>query len=217
MEDEIEGIGGIKRGTDDETGSDQIGPIIKKITIDYDELKEKIKRLISEKCETGSEDSTSPKYYEIKDKPHLIAIAIIDTILAVYDGDHDLCRKDDMTNPEVDYFDSFEETEENYIIINGKVIKMGNLKHLQTKSRRWTCTSQLAIKNKMKEILENLPPQVKQELGYEFSSKIIEIDKGMIDLQKYLKETEQLELGVIETHRGGSPDNSSSNDRCCLY
>ena len=183
----------------------------------YDAFKKEIKILIIANCEDASQDSTSQKYYEITDEPTLIEIAKIDTILAVYDGDHDLCRKDDMTNPEVDYFDSFENSGDNYIIINGEVIQIGTLVELQTKSRRWTFTSQLAIKNKMKEILETLPTTLKGVLGYEFSSKIIEIDKGMIDLQKYLKETEQLELGIIETHRGGPPDNSSSDDRCYLY
>ena len=134
--------------------------------------------------------------------------ALTQTILEIYDADHDLNRSKYDKNPLVEYCKSFEKFPK-VVFINDRVIDLDDNDLLYIHSDdRWRSTSQSAIKNSMETILKGLDTQFLSTFGrIPFTSSITSENKQLTDLQVSLKK-KKIDLTLVETHRGGQPDNS---------
>ena len=82
--------------------------------------------------------------------------------------------------------------------------------------------SQVSIKNKMKELVKNTPGLLLQKLQRQkfINSTIAEGPINLVGLQKSLKDNENLDTAIIETHRRGNPVNlprSYPGTNCHMY
>ena len=139
---------------------------------------------------------------------NLKTFALIQTILEIYDADHDLNRSKYDKNPLVEYCKSFEKFPK-FIFINNNIIDLNDydLEYIH-RDNNWSSTSQSAIKKNMENILKGLDTKFLSTFGrIPFTSSITSENKQLTDLQVSLK-TKNIDLTLVETHRGGEPDNS---------
>ena len=141
---------------------------------------------------------------------NLKTFALIQTILEIYDADHDLNRSKYDKNPLVEYCKSFENFPKR-IVINDRVIEVNDTDFAYIyNDDNWNSTSQSAIKKNMETILKGLEqdfPGFLSAFGrIPFTSSITSENKQLTHLQGSLK-TKNIDLTLVETHRGGSPNN----------
>ena len=179
----------------DEIGRNLLfGPFLKKSKIPN---AEELEAIIKEKCvefENKQTDfkSTYKLTNELRDEYFIGKM-----MLEILDGSHDLACDKEQKNPLIDYCE----------IVIPNISAFSELEKYR---------SQIAIKNKMKEIIQGISDNLNIALGRQkyTDSKFITIDKKLSGLQKHLKAFEQLGIAIIETHRGGMP-NSTENTGIC--
>lgn len=114
------------------------------------------------------------------------------------DGDHDLQRSGDQTNPLIEYCENNKGGKSSYI--NGTFVDFNY-------NYKGDCTSQSAIKKRMEDLLRG------NEYGNRFSLEktTVSLPKSLIDLQKHLVNNPimnsfgTVQSTIVETHRGGDP------------
>jgi hypothetical protein len=163
-----------------------------------------------------SNEINSP--YNLQNADMMLTFAITNNLLEILDAAHDLACDEDQENPLVTYCQNNIERDETFIFINNTNIQVnqsnnpsiisGFLENMSKIKR-----SQNAIKNHMKEIIQELDPILVTELKRQpyFESTLIKDGKKLTDLQITLSEM-GLENTVIETHRGGKPNNTQPDD-----
>ena len=145
---------------------------------------------------------------------NLKRFALIQTILEIYDADHDLNRSKYDKNPLVEYCKSFKNFPK-LVFINNQIIVLNddNLEYIH-KDDRWNSTSQSAIKKNMENILKGLEGEFPGFLSMfgriPFTSSITSEKKKLTDLQSSLKK-KNIDLTIVETHRGEEPNNTQSD------
>lgn len=146
------------------------------------------------------------------DEDRLKRFALTQTILEIYDADHDLNRSKYDKNPLVEYCKSFVEHYPKLVFINNKIVELNNfdLEYIH-RDDRWKSTSQSAIKNNMENILKGLDPNFLSVFGrIPYTSSMTKEPKQLVDLQLSLKKKD-IDLTIVETHRGEKPKNDSVN------
>ena len=160
---------------------------------------------IKNECENGEVDILDTCKLNVRG---LILFALIQTILEIYDADHDLNRSKYDKNPFVEYCRSFVGEYPKFVFINNQIIALDddNLGYILD-DKRWKSTSQSAIKNNMENILKDLNSKFLKDFGrIPYTSSITKEPKQLVDLQLSLN-TKDIDLTIVETHRGGLPIN----------
>ena len=145
------------------------------------------------------------------DEDQLKKFALTQTILEIYDADHDLNRSKYDKNPLVEYCSSFKNYTK-HVFINNQIVELNNtdLEYIH-RDDRWKSTSQSAIKNNMENILKGLDPNFLSDFGrIPYTSSMTKEPKQLVDLQLSLKKKD-IDLTIVETHRGEEPKNDSVN------
>ena len=200
----------MNNGDDDDNGVGSV-PVISANTV-TNLLEVNIEK-IKNKCENGEVATKDTCSLNVTlNVTELILFAIIQTILEIYDADHDLNRSKYDKNPLVEYCRSFYGKYPKFVFINNNIIELNNdnLEDIY-KDVRWNSTSQSAIKKNMENILKGLDPIFLSKFGrIPYTSSMTEEPKSLINLQHSLK-TKDIDLTIVETHRGGLPNNTSVN------
>jgi len=195
-------------GDDGDDNNDNDKKRSKIILKDNITLKDNIEK-IKKQCDTGTVAILDTCNL---DENYLKTFALTQTILEIYDADHDLNRSKYDKNPLVEYCRSFVGEYPKLVFINNKIIALnGNnnnndLAYIYNEDN-WKSTSQSAIKNNMETVLKDLNKPFLTAFGrIPFTSSITKEEKNLTDLQVSLK-NKNLDLTLVETHRGGSPNN----------
>jgi hypothetical protein len=156
---------------------------------------------------TGATDTIS-HIYGVTGPEDLQKIVTVYVNCELADGDHDLQRKGDQTNPLVEYC---KKNTDKRSYINGQFV---NFNYQYTGD----CTSQLSIKKKMEELIKD--KTFNNRLPLEKTTQ--KIPKKLTNLQEFLFNNEvngfgQIQSSIVETHRGGSPNNESSQTHSTMY
>ncbi len=144
-----------------------------------------------------STSSNLSHIYLVEDKNELKNIVTAYVNCELGDGDHDLKRSGDQTNPLIVYC-ARNVGRPSYI--NGQIV-------LFSYQYDGLCTSQHAIQKKMEELLKG------KEFGSRLSleRKSVSLPKSLEELQKFLVQEDNgfgiVRTTVVETHRGGKPNN----------
>jgi hypothetical protein len=177
-----------------------------------EELKEKIRNICPE-IGNATNEIKSPYNMKVEDnKESLLRFAIANNLLEILDAAHDLACDEDQNNPLVTYCQNHI-TDNNgaFIFINSKkiILDTPDDENYFDENMKQIKRSQNAIKNHMKEIIQNLDSSLLVELNRQkyFESTLMNDDKNITALQKTLGQM-GLENTIIETHRGGKPVNS---------
>lgn len=150
---------------------------------------------------TGATSINLDHIYSVNDESTLqnIVSAYVNSELA--DGDHDLKRSGDQTNPLILYCKG---NERGLSYINGRFVRFSH-------QYDGSCTSQLAIQKRMEELLTS------REFGNRLplERKSVSIPKSLEELQNFLVKPDNgfgiVQTTVVETHRGGKPNNDNNN------
>ena len=130
------------------------------------------------------------------------------------DGEHDLQRTGDQTNPLVRYCDRYKNNPSlfgrGYSYINGTFVSF-------TYNYDGVCTSQPAIKKSIEKSLHD--KQFGNRLPLE--RKSVSIEKSLPTLQRYLVESDngfgRVGSSVVETHRGGAAVHDNTAEHSIMY
>ena len=150
---------------------------------------------------TSNTSTVSPLsyIYDVDEDMDLQEIVTAYVNCELADGDHDLQRKGDQTNPLIEYCNK-NIGKQSYI--NGKFIDFSY-------NYSGDCTSQSAIKKKMEELIKD--KTFNSRLPLEKTTQ--KIPKKLVDLQHFLLNQEsnpngfgKIQSSIVETHRGGIPN-----------
>uniref|UniRef100_A0A6C0E366 Uncharacterized protein n=1 Tax=viral metagenome TaxID=1070528 RepID=A0A6C0E366_9ZZZZ len=152
----------------------------------------------------GNTKLTQKHLFDITDDNDLLNFAKINNYLEILDSSHDLQRNSEQTNPLYKYY---YDNLEGLIYINGKIL-MNDDTDVTNLNNIDNCKTQNAVKSKMKEIIQN--SNINKALGrLKYTDSTIKtIMKTLPDLQIFLKKEEMINITLIETHRGGDPNNA---------
>lgn len=175
---------------------------LKRLRNKHDE-KELVKTLISQKC--NNNNVARIHLFDVSDNDDLLEFAKLNNYLEILDSSHDLQRNNEQTNPLYDYYLL---NIKGIIFINGLIIQLNDNDIDNHLTQIDNCRTQIAVKNKMKELIQNSACNTAfGRLNYS-DSNIQSIEKTLQSLQVELKETEKIPITLIETHRGGDPSNN---------
>jgi len=139
---------------------------------------------------------------DVTDNNYLLEFAKLNNYLEILDSSHDLQRNNEQKNPLYEYYLL---NIKGIIFINGLIIQLNDNIHDHL-TQIDNCRTQIAVKNKMKELIQNSACNTAfGRLKYS-DSNIKSIEKSLQSLQVELKK-ENIDITLIETHRGGSPNN----------
>lgn len=174
-------------------------------TVELPQSKEEyFKNFIKDNCPEIEGSTTFVSPYDLDHHPDSKNLKesfnLLKLMLEILDGSHDLACDKDQRNPLIDYC----------INKNIEVVDLENYR------------SQTAIKNKMKEIIQNIPDYLNIALNRQkyADSSFETIGKKLEALQTFLNDphskndkSPKLSIAIIETHRGGMPVNKDIRDR----
>jgi hypothetical protein len=174
-----------------------------------------LKTYIKTKCPEIEGSTTFVSPYQLSDQSKY-DFNFLKLMLEILDGSHDLACDKDQQNPLIDYSNAFL-PDDLKIVLNDNSLQ--------------NYRSQTAIKNKMKEIIQNIPDNLNIALGRQkySDSRFETIPKKLTELQTFLNDpntknekSPKLTTAIIETHRGGMPVNKNPSDstsqvRCNMF
>lgn len=166
-------------------------------------IESKLYELIESNCKSSS--VAQVYLYDVVEPDDLYKFAELNNYLEILDSSHDLQRDKKQTNPLLEYYNFHKNGD---IFING--VKISPTNEFDKYEALNNCRSQISVKNKMKELIQN--STINNPFGrIKYSDSTLKsIEKKLINLQIELYNN-NIPKTIIETHRGGEPDNNKNN------